>query len=117
MRIVLEKRGEALDAHGALSPFIALVLTLIAGGIIFALRGFDPLQALYVYFVEPLTTVWSLEQLVVKATPLVLIGVGLSVCYLANVWNIGAEGQFTVGAIAGGMIPVLFPDLAVAADA
>ena len=52
---------------------------------------------------------WSVEQLIVKATPLVLIGAGLSVCYLANVWNIGAEGQLTVGAIAGSAIPILFP--------
>ncbi len=48
-------------------------------------------------------TLWSLEQLIVKATPLVLIGVGLAVCYLANVWNIGAEGQLTMGAIFGGL--------------
>ena len=92
-----------------LSPLLAILLTLIAGAIIFALRGIDPLHGLYVYFIEPLTHLWSLEQLIVKATPLVLIGVGLAVCYTANVWNIGAEGQLTVGAILGGMIPVLFP--------
>ena len=78
-----------------LSPVLAVVLTLITGAIIFALRGIDPLHGLYVYFIEPLTPLWSLEQLVVKATPLVLIGVGLAVCYTANVWNIGAEGQLT----------------------
>jgi len=109
MRIVLEKRGEASTLMAICSPFIALGLTVIAGGIIFALRGFNPIEALYVYFIEPLTTVWSIEQLIVKATPLVLIGAGLSVCYLANVWNIGAEGQLTIGAIAGSMIPILFP--------
>jgi simple sugar transport system permease protein len=109
MRIVLEKRGEHSDTMAILSPFIALGLTVVAGGIIFALRGFNPFAALYVYFIEPLTAVWSLEQLIVKATPLVLIGAGLAVCYLANVWNIGAEGQLTMGAVAGGMIPVLFP--------
>ena len=53
---------------------------------------------------------WSVEQLIVKATPLVLIGVGLAVCYMANVWNIGAEGQLTMGAIAGSIAPVMFPD-------
>jgi general nucleoside transport system permease protein len=65
---------------------------------------------LYIYFIEPLTTVWSIEQLLVKAAPLILIGVGLSICYIANVWNIGAEGQFTLGAIFGGMLPVFFPE-------
>jgi general nucleoside transport system permease protein len=107
--IRLEKRAERSRAMAILSPFIALGLTVITGGIIFALRGLDPLGALYVYFIEPLTAVWSVEQLIVKATPLVLIGAGLAVAYRANVWNIGAEGQLTMGAIAGGMIPILFP--------
>ncbi len=61
---------------------------------LFALLGKNPLSALYVYFLEPLTDAYSLQEIVVKATPLVLIAVGLSLCYLANVWNIGAEGQF-----------------------
>ena len=109
MRILLEKRAEQSAGMAILSPFIALALTLVAGGIIFALRGFNPISALYVYFIAPLTEVWSLEQLVVKATPLVLIGAGLAVCYRANVWNIGAEGQLTMGAVFGGMVPVMFP--------
>ena len=83
----------------------------VRGGVIFAARGLDPLHALYVYFVEPVTTMWSIEELVVKAAPLVLIGAGLAVCFRANLWNIGAEGQFTAGAIAGGAIPVMAPDL------
>jgi len=110
MRLALEKRGERSRAMMFFSPVIAILLTLVTGGIIFALRGLNPFAALYVYFVEPLTTVWSLEQLAVKATPLALIGAGLSVAYLANVWNIGAEGQLTVGAIFGGFVPVMFPE-------
>ena len=109
MRIVLEKRSEASTIMAICSPFIALGLTIVLGGIIFALRGFNPFEALYVYFIEPLTSMWSVEQLIVKTTPLVLIGAGLSVCYLANVWNIGAEGQLTIGAIAGSAVPILFP--------
>jgi simple sugar transport system permease protein len=109
MRLVLEKRAERSVKMALLSPLLALVLTVITGAIIFSLRGLNPIDALYVYFVEPLTAVWSIEQLIVKATPLVLIGAGLSVCYIANVWNIGAEGQLTAGAILAGAIPVLFP--------
>ena len=86
-----------------LSPLIAIALTLVTWASLFALLGKRPLQALYVYFVEPLTDPWSLQEIVVKATPLVLIAVGLSLCYLANIWNIGAEGQFLIGAICGGM--------------
>lgn len=108
MRLVLEKRPEHSVKMALLSPVIALCLTVIVGGVIFALRGLDPFEALYVYFIEPLTDPWSREQLIAKAAPLVLIGAGLAVCYAANVWNIGAEGQFIVGALLAGMIPVFF---------
>ena len=109
MRLVLEKRGEQSVSMAILSPLIALALTVIVGAAIFALRGLNPFEALYVYFVEPLTQDWAREQLIVKATPLVLIGAGLAICYTANVWNIGAEGQFILGALLAGMIPVYFP--------
>ena len=108
MRLVLEKRSEHSTKMALLSPVIALCLTVIAGGIIFALRGLNPFEALYVYFIEPLTDPWAREQLIAKAAPLVLIGAGLAVCYAANVWNIGAEGQFIVGALLAGMIPVFY---------
>lgn len=110
MRLLLEKRAERSQRMAVLSPLIAIALTLITGGIIFAMRGLNPFSALYIYFVEPLTTSWSIEQLIVKATPLALIGAGLAVSYLANVWNIGAEGQLTMGAIFGGLVPVFFPE-------
>jgi simple sugar transport system permease protein len=68
--------------------------------------GKNPITALYVYFIEPLTDPFSLAEIAVKATPLVMIAVGLSLCYIANIWNIGAEGQFLVGAIAGSWLAV-----------
>ena len=107
MRIELEKRAERSSTMAIASPILAIALTLVTGGLIFAAAGVPPLKGLYVYFVEPLTTLWSIEELIVKATPLALIGVGLSVAYRANVWNIGAEGQFTIGALVGSAIPIL----------
>ena len=92
------------------SPVMAIALTVLAGGAVFYARGLDPFHSLYVYFVEPVMTVWSIEELMVKTAPLVLIGVGLAVCFRANLWNIGAEGQLTAGAIAGGAIPILAPE-------
>jgi general nucleoside transport system permease protein len=106
----LEKRSERSTAMAIASPFIALALTVLTAAVIFSLRGVNPITGLYVYFVEPLTALWSVEQLLVKAAPLVLIGAGLSVAYRANVWNIGAEGQLTLGAIFAGAIPVFFPE-------
>ncbi|NVP54610.1 ABC transporter permease [Mycoplana rhizolycopersici] len=108
MRIELEKRPQASVLYAVLSPFIALVLTVIAGGIMFWLLGKDPVSALYSFFVEPLLDVWSLHEIAIKAAPLILIGVGLSICYRSNNWNIGAEGQFIMGAIAGSIVPVVF---------
>ncbi len=99
MRIELKKREGLSALFSILSPFIALGLTLIAGVILFLVLGKDPVKALYSFFIEPLTEVWSLHELAIKAAPLILIAVGLSVCYRSNNWNIGAEGQFIIGAM------------------
>ncbi len=110
MRIELERRPDVSRLFSILSPFIALALTIFFGGIMFMMLGKDPILALYSFFIEPLMEVWSLHELAIKAAPLILIAVGLSVCYRSNNWNIGAEGQFIMGAIAGSILPVVFYD-------
>ncbi|CDZ50309.1 ABC transporter permease [Neorhizobium galegae] len=109
MRIELQKRARVSTLFSILSPLLALALTLLFGAIMFWLLGKNPVSALYSFFVEPLLEVWSLHELAIKAAPLILIAVGLSVCYRSNNWNIGAEGQFTVGAITGSILPVMYP--------
>jgi general nucleoside transport system permease protein len=109
MRIELERRAGASSLFAVLSPILALVLTLLAGAVMFWMLGKNPGHALYSFFIEPLLEVWSLHELAIKAAPLILIAVGLSVCYRSNNWNIGAEGQFTIGAICGSILPVLVP--------
>ena len=106
MRLALERRAERSVFIALLSPLLAIALTLATGAALFALLGKPPLEALKIYFFDPLTDPWALQEIAVKATPLVLIGVGLSLCYLANGWNIGAEGQFLIGAICGGWLAV-----------
>ncbi|MBW8323058.1 MAG: ABC transporter permease [Arenimonas sp.] len=108
MRIELERRPGMSGFFAIVSPLVALALTVFFGGIMFALLGKDPVDALYSFFIEPLLEVWSLHELAIKAAPLILIGVGLSVAYRSNNWNIGAEGQFTIGAITGSFLPVVF---------
>ncbi len=110
MRIELEKRPQPSTSYAILSPFLALGLTVFFGAIMFVLLGKEPVNALYQFFIAPLTEVWSLHELAIKAGPLILIGVGLSVCYRSNNWNIGAEGQFIVGAIFGSIVPIVFYD-------
>jgi simple sugar transport system permease protein len=106
MQLVLEKRPERSATIAIVSPLIAVALTLVTVGVLFAIMGKNPIAALAVYFIEPLTDFYSLQEIAVKATPLVMIGVGLSLCYIANVWNIGAEGQFIVGAVCGSWLAV-----------
>jgi ABC-type uncharacterized transport system permease subunit len=110
MQLRLERRTEQSRLMTVLSPVVAIVLALITFFIIFAVMGIDPLRALYLYFIDPLTAEWSIEALVVKASPIILIAIGLSFCYQSNVWNIGAEGQLAVGAICGSIIPVYYPN-------
>jgi ABC-type uncharacterized transport system permease subunit len=108
--IRLEPRGEYSSWWAYGSPLLALALTLAATAVIFAVLGKDPGRALYTYFIAPLVSATARPELLVKAAPLILIGVGLSLGFRANVWNIGAEGQYTLGAIAGGGLALWFPD-------
>src|SRR6476659_5444819 len=106
MQLVLEKRAERSNTIALISPLIAIGLTIVTMVILFAILGKNPLLALHAYFIAPLTDGYSLQEIAVKATPLVMIAIGLSLCYLANAWNIGAEGQFLIGAVAGSYIAV-----------
>ena len=96
----LEARPEASKTMSVMSPVLALAITVLIGTALFVLLGKDPLRGLYIFFVEPVKSVYALTELAMKATPLILIALGLAVCFRSNVWNIGAEGQFVVGAIA-----------------
>lgn len=106
----LEPRGEASRAMIWLSPVLALAITVAVGVVIFLAMGKSPLQGLGMFFVEPLKTAYNLSELALKSAPLILIGLGLAACYRSNVWNIGAEGQYVLGAIAGGGVALLAGD-------
>ena len=109
MRLELEKRPSAGVAADALGLLAAVAFALVVGVALFAALGVSPVEGLRTYFVDPWLDPWALHELAIKATPLILIAVGLSVCFRSNNWNIGAEGQFVVGAIAAASIPVLTP--------
>ncbi len=99
--IRLEARPSTSRFMGYASPVIAAVLTAVAGVVLFSALDTDPFLALYTFFVRPLTSVYGLAEWALKATPLLLCAIGLSVGFRGNVWNIGAEGQLTAGAICG----------------
>lgn len=105
------------------TPFLAVGLTIVAGLLLFTALGKDPAHAMYLIFLKPLTDFNSIAEMLVKAAPLVLIAVGLAIGFRAGVWNIGAEGQFTIGAVTGGSValaaypdggPLLLPLMAIA---
>ena len=95
----LEARPEPSAFWRHASPFLALLLTVLIGVVMFVALGKDPLKGLGVFFWEPIKNAYALGELMVKATPLLIIALGLAVCFRSNVWNIGAEGQFVMGAI------------------
>lgn len=107
----LEPRPAPSSWLSVASPLIALVITVLVGVALFMALGKDPLAGLRMFFVEPLRGGYALSELSVKATPLILIALGLAVCFRANLWNIGAEGQFIMGAVfAGGVAMQATPD-------
>jgi ABC-type uncharacterized transport system permease subunit len=108
----LEPRGERSTFWNYAAPVLAIALTIVTMGVLFALLGTPPLTAIETFLISPLLTANGLGELAVRAAPLIMIGVGYSFCYRANVWNIGGDGQFTLGAIAGGGLALLLPNAA-----
>ncbi len=102
-----EARAQASPRWSYASPLLALLLTVLMGVILFAAMGKDPVSGLRVFFWEPIRSGYALGELTVKATPLLLIATGLAVCFRANVWNIGAEGQYVLGAITASGVALL----------
>lgn len=122
--ITLEARPQPSALLSVLSPLIAIALTLVVGALLLTAMGQSPGAALYVYFFQPLHEFWYFlvrpeerglwiytpSEVVVKAIPLALIGAGLAVSFRANVWNIGAAGQYTLGAIFAGWVALFGPE-------
>ncbi|TNF62835.1 MAG: ABC transporter permease [Rhodobacteraceae bacterium] len=109
--IRLEKRPQPSRLWSAATPVVAVLATMVAGGILFAMLGKDPVLAIRTIFWEPLFGEFSFfyrPQLLIKGAPLVLIAIGLSLGFKAGIWNIGAEGQYIVGAIVGAGIGLAF---------
>ena len=100
----LENRPMPSRTWAWASPVLAIAITAVIGAVLFVALGKDPVRGIQVFFWDPIQSAYALGEVAVKATPLLLIALGLGVCFRANIWNIGAEGQFILGAIfAGGV--------------
>jgi general nucleoside transport system permease protein len=108
---LLERRATPSAVMRVASPLVAAAAMLITGFIAFSLLGTDPWAGLRLFFVEPFASAYAWGELLLKATPLLLCALGLAIGFRANVWNIGAEGQLIVGAIAGGGVALFVEGL------
>jgi ABC-type uncharacterized transport system permease subunit len=106
--ISLQARPEPSRAMAWLSPLIALAITVAVAALLFSALGKDPVRGLQMFLVEPLNGARGVSEVALKATPLILCALGLALCFRSNVWNIGAEGQFLLGAITGGGLALWF---------
>ena len=104
MRLELSPRSNVSPIARVFAPIGAFAVVFLLAGIVVSAMGKSPIDVFHAYVVYPLSDEWGIEQIVIKATPLALIAIGLSYCFRANLWNIGAEGQYTFGAIFGGWL-------------
>ncbi|MGB0848810.1 MAG: ABC transporter permease [Thiolinea sp.] len=108
LNVKLIPRPQPSKSMVYLSPLLAIGLMLVFGMIVFMFLGQSPVKAFHAFFIEPINDLYGLGELLIKASPLALIALGLSVGFRANIWNIGAEGQLTLGAIAAGGVALWF---------
>ena len=109
--IRIEARPQASQTMSFATPVLAVLLTFIFGGMLFAALGKDPVEAIITIFWEPIFGEFAFfyrPQLLIKGAPLILIAIGLSLGFRAGIWNIGAEGQYIVGAICGAGVGLAF---------
>ena len=110
MRVFLEPRPRPSHVAIWTAPLVATLATLCVGFIVFEAFGKNPLAAFEAFFVAPIANLYGVAELLLKASPLMMIATGLAIGYRANVWNIGAEGQLSLGAVAGGTLALVFGD-------
>ncbi len=105
--MMLIPRTETSTGWQIATPIMAVLATMITGGLLFAIMGYDPVAAIRTIFWDPLfgpAASYSRPQLLVKAGPLILIASGLAIGFRAGIWNIGAEGQYIIGGICGAAV-------------
>ena len=108
MRIKLEKRREPSLAMLVATPIASVLLTMLIGIVVFDLIGIDGFKAVVDIFLSPLLASYKWQDVALKAAPLIIIALGLSMGNRAQVWNIGAEGQYVIGALCSAGVGIAF---------
>ena len=103
---LLEPRARPSRLMRWTAPLIAIVATLVAGSFLFWALGKPVLESFNVFFIQPMTSANGWSEMLIKACPLILIAEGLAIGFKARIYNIGAEGQLIMGALAGGGVAI-----------
>ena len=109
--IHLVKRPLPSRAWSMATPLVAVLATMLFGGLLFWALGNNPFIAIRTIFWDPLFGEFAFfyrPQLLIKGAPLILIAIGLSLGFRAGIWNIGAEGQYIIGALTGAGVGLAF---------
>ncbi len=101
-------------AGAVLTPLAAILVALLVSALILLLTGYDPAAAFSAMWKGAFADMRTISEVLIKATPLIIIAAGLSVAFRASIWNIGAEGQFYAGAVAATAAGIYLPGLPIA---
>ena len=102
----VQPRIESSKMMAWFSPLIAVALTMLTSSLMFIWLGVSPIDAFDVFILQPFSDSYNIGELMVKAPPLMLCAIGLALCYRANIWNIGAEGQLLIGAVVASAVAI-----------
>ncbi|MFZ5597742.1 MAG: ABC transporter permease [Bacillota bacterium] len=94
-----------------LIPALSVFLSLVLGGVFLSATGHNPMEIYSKMFSGVFGSSFGLSETMVKAIPLMILGLGISIAFKMQLWNIGAEGQIYMGAFAASWVPLTFPDL------
>ena len=110
LKLSIQKRNinELSIISNIISPIISIIATMLLSTILLLILGYEPLAVFYEFFISPLTSTYQFGEVIMKASILIIIALGLSVGFRAGVWNIGAEGQFIFGGIFGSIVALYF---------
>ncbi len=108
--IFLLPRKTSSNTWKILSPIMAILLMNICMFTIFSLMGLSAKNIMFNFYIMPLSSLWDISEILMLATPLLLIAIGLSSCYKAGIIYIGAEGQYIMGACSAMAMYMNFPN-------
>lgn len=108
MRLKMEKRREPSMAMLVATPVASILLTMVIGVVVFDMIGIDGFKAVVDIFLSPILVSYKWQDVAVRAAPLIIIALGLSMGNRAQVWNIGAEGQYVIGALCSAGVGIAF---------